>query len=150
MDICKELFNFLQHPLKYYNTSIVDVFLAALGHYPKCHIKVIQADATKCWEVGLSHISVENAPTLLFARSLADHIDPILKEVSRETDSGDAVIVKTEVAEETTFVYPICSFTFYEKDRFTKHVPSCSARSKKLERNLCRNVFYYFRNDHVK
>ena len=41
VDIYKELYKFFQDPLAHYTTSIADVFLAALGNYHKCHIKVI-------------------------------------------------------------------------------------------------------------
>ena len=85
VNVALELENFLREPLSYYNSETGDLFIFSLGNYYNFNVVIYHADTTKCWVTNFHRgLSDKN---LHFARSISEHIDPIVPQKKRSLPS---------------------------------------------------------------
>ena len=106
IDLKKELSNFLRDPLTYYGCDTGDFFLLALGNSYEVNIILLMSDHQRCWTVNLSNY--EHKDTMYFARSLSEHIDPVVRK--------EHTMIKPE-KESLQLACPLCHEHF--KDKYT-------------------------------
>ena len=80
VDINIEVEKFLLDPLRCYDSEVCDVFLLALGYTYRVNVRIYQPNVNECWVTDLSIPSNYFQLSLYFARSLPDHLDPIIKK----------------------------------------------------------------------
>ena len=79
---------FIQDPLGNYNTTSCDMYLIALAKHFQANISVIHSNTKTCWESKYGDINADSKTILYFAKTISDHIDPILPDtdVKNEED----------------------------------------------------------------
>ena len=78
VNVLVELEKFLCDPLRYYNSDTSDFFLIALGKAYDANIVVYKSKSEKCWITDYTNEEHASKVTLYFAKTLSEHIDPIL------------------------------------------------------------------------
>ena len=80
---------FLLDPPRCYDSEICHVFQLALGNTYIVNVRIYQANVKECWLTDLSNPSNDFQLSLYFARSLSNHLDPIVKKkITRATCWG--------------------------------------------------------------
>ena len=97
VDLQLEFANYIKDPVKYSETDSCDIYLIALAKSYAVNITMIQCDVEKCWGNKFLDINPSGKNILYFARSLSNHVDPILP-VLKDT------VVKAEI--DYLLIYP--------------------------------------------
>ena len=106
IDVLDVYEQYLQSPLKHYNSDTADLFLTALGMAFKVNVMVFKSDHEKCVILDLANAANNFQETLHFVRTLSVHLDPVvpLKRpyvtigedddlTSNDSDGSDCMIV---------------------------------------------------------
>ena len=81
--------------MEYYNTDTVDLFLYVLFNVFQIDVLVIKSNTEDCWFEYVTSNNAESRKKLYFAKTLWEHIDPIVMKVNEENedDSNDSITI---------------------------------------------------------
>ena len=87
VNILVELEKFLSDPLRYNNLDTSDFFLIVFDKACDANIVVYKSNSEKCWITDYTNEELASKVTLYFAKTLSEHIDPILTVPSSNLDN---------------------------------------------------------------